>query len=126
PLKSGRAADSDQSFLWPAGTCLAAQPFGPVPCDRPHRYEVTGAVDLTGRAAEPSPGEWEEIGWRGPCVQRAAEYLGRPLAAGGGVATTVLRLEPASWAAGSRQATCVIGRSDGKGTPVDSTGSVRG
>lgn len=126
PLKTGPAKGADQAFLWPTGACVTLEPWAAVPCEQPHRYEVTGVVDLSGRRSEPSAGQWDEIGWSGECVQRAAEYLGRPFSTEGGLGSMVLRLDPASWAAGTRRVNCVIGRSDGTGTPVDSTGSLKG
>lgn len=106
----GRAADVDQSLLFPVGSCLRDPDIGAIVvlCTEPHHVIVSGHVDLselTGRASD------EEL--RARCSEFASEVTtivdGVPWFIG---------LNADSWAAGSRKGNCIQGVWDQSGKPV--------
>ncbi|WP_298444687.1 septum formation family protein [Gordonia sp. (in: high G+C Gram-positive bacteria)] len=74
-LFAGRAADTDQSFAWPDGTCIGfddatRKPTGePVDCAEPHAFQTTGVVDLSQRFGSRDSGK----PWPGVAAQN--DYL---------------------------------------------------
>lgn len=65
---SGRVADSDQSFAWPAGTCIGfdEQTRKPtaevVDCTQPHAFQTTGVVDLSQKFGARNSGRpWPKV-----------------------------------------------------------------
>jgi hypothetical protein len=128
---TGRVAESDQSAVQPAGTCLAidGRTIGdPVDCAGPHAVETVGIVDLAAKFPDAFPAVADQDAFLQPeCTRIAAEY------AGGAEAITAKKLTvywdnlgEASWAAGTRKVNCNLAAllPDRSGfAPV--TGSVR-
>jgi hypothetical protein len=123
---TGRVAGDAPLPLFPAGTCLEDVGAGAaaVACSRPHQVEVTG--DATAPAGAPLP--TSPTGWQplvgAACAADAQRWLGAP--PGLGVASGWLPVPPASWAAGRRLVTCLVGRQLDDGGWEVSTGSLRG
>lgn len=126
----GRIVELDQSKVWPAGTCLDIDSSNrstdiPVDCSAPHGLEVTGAVSLAERFPGALSSDADQRAFIGAACTRVADAYLAP----GTLATTGLILgyepvSPASWAAGSRQVSCSVGKPAEQGwTPT--TGSVR-
>ncbi|WP_132992755.1 septum formation family protein [Gordonia zhaorongruii] len=74
---TGRVATADQSFSWPAGTCVGIdratrKPAGEVVnCSEPHAFQTTGIVDLSHKFGDRNSGKpW-------PSVKDQNEYLKR-------------------------------------------------
>ncbi|MFT3716418.1 MAG: septum formation family protein [Gordonia sp. (in: high G+C Gram-positive bacteria)] len=65
---TGRAADTDQSFAWPVGTCIGIDPqtrkptTEPVNCAEPHAFQTTGVIDLSQRFGNRGSGKpWPSV-----------------------------------------------------------------
>lgn len=112
----GRVAETDQSKVWPTGTCLGIdsatnQPVDvPVDCATPHAMEVTGTVDLAEKFPTALPAEPDQDEFiKSVCTRMTEVYLA-PIQ----LRTTTLTLiystlSVPSWAAGSREVACSIG-----------------
>ncbi|MBJ7341690.1 septum formation family protein, partial [Mycolicibacterium sp.] len=129
PFK-GRIVELDQSKVWPAGTCLGIDSSNrstdiPVDCSAPHGLEVTGAVGLAERFPGSTPSDAEQRSFITDACTRAADaYLAPAKLGTSGLTLGYETVSPASWAAGSRQVSCNIGRPTEQGwTPT--TGSAR-
>jgi predicted heme/steroid binding protein len=129
PFK-GRIVDLDQSKVWPSGTCLGINSSNrstdiPVDCSAPHALEVTGSVGLAERFTSGVPSDGEQRAFLGEACTRAADgYLAPASLARSGLTLAYDTVAPASWAAGSRQVSCNVGRPAEAGwTPM--TGTVR-
>lgn len=129
PFK-GRIVDLDQSKVWPAGTCLGIDSSNrstdiPVDCSVPHGLEVTGAVGLAERFPGGAPSDQDQRAFIGQACTRAADaYLAPGKLTTLGLALGYDTVSPASWAAGSRQVSCGVGKPAEQGwTPT--SGSVR-
>ncbi|BBZ26211.1 hypothetical protein MMAD_05060 [Mycolicibacterium madagascariense] len=129
-LFRGRIADLDQSKVWPAGTCLGIDGANhstdlPVDCATPHALEVTGAVSLAERFPGGVPSDADQRTFINDACTRVADgYLAPNTLARAGLGLGYETVSPASWAAGSKQVSCNVGRPAPQGwIPV--TGSVR-
>ena len=129
PFK-GRIVDLDQSKVWPAGTCLGIDSSNrstdiPVDCLAPHGLEVAGPIGLAERFPAGVPSDQDQRAFIGEACARAADaYLAPGKLTNLGLALGYDTVSPASWAAGSRQVSCGVGKPAGLGwTPT--TGSVR-
>jgi hypothetical protein len=112
----GLVADTDQSKMWPPGTCLGIDPRSSRPsdvavdCAAPHAVEVVGAVDLGTRFHSGTPTDAEQTAaLEDSCAQLAATYLAPRSVASTGLKVIQHAIGPSSWAAGSRHATCSLG-----------------
>ncbi|NDK92050.1 septum formation family protein [Gordonia desulfuricans] len=126
-LFSGKVADQDQSFQWPAGTCIGidpqtrrvATPPTAVNCSEPHAFQTTGIVDLAPRfgdqtSGRPWPGEKEQNAYLTTiCPGQAERFVGGKKK----LEDTTLNVqwsvisEP-RWLAGSRKVVCYLGLPD--------------
>jgi hypothetical protein len=129
PFK-GRIVELDQSKVWPAGTCLGIDSSNrstdiPVDCSTQHGLEVTGAVGLAERFPGGLPSDPDQRAFITDACTRAADaYLAPGKLSTSGLALGYETVSAASWAAGSRQVSCSIGRPAQQGwTPT--TGSAR-
>lgn len=98
---TGRADPSIQALLLPTGQCRAYQPDGdstPVGCDQPHQLEVAGTVRLPDAPSYPGEGAVDDA-----CAGVARAY------AAGTLSYSALFYDERSWAAGTRDVTCVVG-----------------
>lgn len=124
---TGKVADQDQSFQWPAGTCIGIdartkKPTVPVNCTEPHAFQTTGVVDLAARFGDRNSGKpWPNAQTQNTflqsiCPVQAERFLGGAAK----LEATTLNVqwsvvsEP-SWLAGSRKAVCYLGLPDGNG-----------
>ena len=121
PFK-GRVADSDQSMVWPTGTCLGIDPStnqpndAPVDCATPHAMEVTGTVNLAERFPEGLPVDADQDAFiKEVCTSLTDAYLA-PVKLRDTTLTLIYKtVSLPSWAAGSRQVSCNIGATLGNG-----------
>ncbi|MGV9709721.1 septum formation family protein [Gordonia sp. NPDC003424] len=124
----GRVADQDQSFAWPAGTCIGIdpptkKPTGyPVSCTEPHAFQTTGTVNLAVKFGDARSGKpWPPVAAQNDylasiCPVQATRFMGgknKLDASTLNVQWSVLA-EP-SWLAGSRTVVCYLGLPDGGG-----------
>jgi hypothetical protein len=111
PLQSyvGEARGATQTYLQPVGTCEARAFDGPVPCDTPHIFEISGNVDLTEKATAlpASQNAWQAL-VGSACNRVGMGYLRRayPTSIEGGWQD----IEASSWDAGRRVVQCVVGK----------------
>lgn len=112
----GLVADTDQSKVWPPGTCLGIDPKSSRPsdvavdCAAPHAVEVVGAVDLGAQFHSETPTDAEQTAaLEDSCAQLAAAYLAPRSVSSTGLKVIQHAIGPSSWAAGSRHATCSLG-----------------
>lgn len=112
----GSVAETDQSKVWPPGTCLGIDPKTSVAtdtvidCAAPHAVEVIGAVDLGARFHGAVPDDADQTAeLRGECDHLAAAYLAPTTVTSTGLAVQYHAINPTSWGAGSRQAACSLG-----------------
>lgn len=128
----GRAAEIDQSKVWPAGTCLGLDPATnrssdlPVDCSAAHAVEVTGAANLAERfpGAPPTESEQDAV-VKEECTRITDAYLAPVPLAATGLSLRYEALSEQSWSAGSRQIACRLESPGGQGLqPL--VGSVRG
>jgi hypothetical protein len=118
----GKVAESDQSKVWPDGTCLGINPSTnqptdiPVNCTAPHAMEVTGTVNLLGKFPGALPPEPEQDGFiKDACTRLTDTYLA-PVQLRNTTLTLVYNtLSLPSWSAGSRDVACSIGATLGNG-----------
>jgi hypothetical protein len=108
---TARADPTDQSLLYPVGTCIGAAPnvgYQTIDCSAPHQVEITGAIDLSGRVDHaPTYDEVNALA-HDDCSAAAQTFLGRPL--DGNLTEGQLQLAPESWNAGSHHINCLIAR----------------
>ncbi|MGH3598078.1 MAG: septum formation family protein, partial [Mycobacterium sp.] len=118
----GKVADTDQSKVWPDGTCVGIDPSTnqptdiPVDCAAPHAMEVTGTVNLLGRFPDALPPEPEQDSFvKDACTRQTDAYLA-PVQLRSTTLTLIYpTLSLPSWSAGSRQVACSIGATLGNG-----------
>jgi putative regulator of septum formation len=118
----GKVADTDQSKVWPSGTCLGIDPTTnqpidvPVDCAAPHAMEVTGTVNLRERFPGALPAEPDQDGFiKDSCTKMTDAYLA-PVKLRSTTLTLIYpTVQVASWTAGSRQVACSIGATLGNG-----------
>ena len=124
---TGTVAASDQSDVTVAGTCLSldpALPAGLVYCAAPHTAETVAVVDLTARF----PAGFPAVAYlTTTCAAASDAYIGVvDGAASKGLTVFWQDLHPQSWAAGSRQLNCYVGRQQPGGGFGAVTGSAKG
>lgn len=131
PFK-GSVGELDQSKVWPPGTCLGIDSATrrstdiPVDCATDHAVEVTGSVSLAERFPGGPPPEPEQNAFvRDACARITEAYLAPTPLQATGLVLNYATLTPASWNAGSRQASCGVA-SPGEQGLRDLVGSVRG
>jgi hypothetical protein len=119
PFK-GQVAQLDQSKVWPPGTCLGIDSATgqstdiPVDCQAPHALEVTGAVNLAERFPGRAPAAAEQDALiRDACTRMTEAYLAPIPLNTTGLVLNYSTVAAASWAVGSRQVSCGIGRKQG-------------
>ena len=121
---TGKATAAGQALVHAAGTCLDGDGYT-VPCVEPHRFEITGTVDLGPVTATVPPTD-DDAAWVAlvgdRCRSVGASYAGRQAIDDEGFG--YLPLEPGSWSSGRRIVECVAGRWR-DGSMIPSTGSVR-
>lgn len=127
---TGRIADLDQSKIWPPGTCLGLDGSNrstdiPVDCSTPHGLEVTGSANLAERFPGSLPSDSEQRTFVTEACTRASDaYLAPARLSTSGLSLGFEPVSAVSWAAGSKQVSCGIGKPAEQGwTPR--TGSVR-
>ena len=129
PFK-GSLAELDQSKVWPAGTCLGIDSANrstdlPVDCSSPHALEVTGAVNLAERFPAGRPSDSDQRAFiANACTRTADAYLAPATLASSGLSLGYETIPPASWAAGSQQVSCNVGKPAEQGW-IATTGSIR-
>lgn len=127
---TGRIVDLDQSKVWPPGTCLGIDSANrstdvPVDCSAPHGLEVTGAVGLAERFPAAVPSDTDQRAFITEACTRAADaYLAPAKLGTSGLTLGYDTISAASWAAGSRQVSCGVGRPAEQGW-APTTGSAR-
>lgn len=129
----GKVADSDQSKVWPDGTCLGIDPATnqptdiPVDCSAPHAMEVTGTVNLLSKFPDALPPEPEQDGFiKDACTRQTDAYLA-PVQLRSTTLTLIYpTLSLPSWAAGSREVACSIGATLGNGGWATLVNSAKG
>lgn len=124
----GKVAEQDQSFSWPAGTCIGIdiptkKPTGfPVNCTEAHAFQTTGTVNLAPKFGDARSGRpWPAVTAQNDyltaiCPVQATRFMGgrnKLDATTLNVQWSVLA-EP-SWLAGSRTVVCYLGLPDGGG-----------
>jgi hypothetical protein len=117
-----RVADSDQSKVWPDGTCLGIGPSTnqptdiPVDCAAPHAMEVTGTVNLLGKFPDALPPEAEQDSFiKDACTRLTDAYLAPVQLRSTTLTLIYSTLSLPSWSAGSRDVACSIGATLGNG-----------
>lgn len=112
----GQVAETDQSKVWPPGTCLGGDSKSNRPtdialdCAAPHTVEVIGAVDLGAQFHSATPSDTEQTAaLQDSCAHLAAAYLAPRSVASTGLKLIYHAIGPSSWGAGSRHATCSLG-----------------
>jgi hypothetical protein len=126
PFK-GRITDLDQSKVWTPGTCLGIDSSNrstdiPVDCTAPHALEVTGAVNLADRFPGPLPSDADQRAFIGEACTRAADaYLAPATLARSNLSLGYETVSRASWAAGSRQVSCSVGKRAEQGWTASTT-----
>jgi hypothetical protein len=118
----GKVADSDQSKVWPDGTCLGIDPSTnqptdiPVDCAAPHAMEITGTVNLLGKFPDALPPEPEQDGFiKDACTRLTDAYLAPVQLRSTTLTLIYSTLSLPSWSAGSRDVACSIGATLGNG-----------
>lgn len=122
---SGRAADTDQSFAWPDGTCIGFDDetrkptTQPVDCSEPHAFQTTGVVDLSQRfgsrtSGKPWPGVAEQNAYlKTICPNQTNRFFGGEKK----FDATTLNVQwsvisEVSWLGGSRRVVCYVALPD--------------
>jgi hypothetical protein len=129
----GKVADSDQSKVWPDGTCLGIDPSTnqptdiPVDCAAPHAMEVTGTVNLLAKFPDALPPEPEQDGFiKDSCTKLTDAYLAPVQLRSTTLTLIYSTLSLPSWSAGSRQVACSIGATLGNGAWATLLNSAKG
>jgi len=129
----GKVGDSDQSKVWPDGTCLGIDPSTnqptdiPVDCAAPHAMEVTGTVNLLAKFPDALPPEPEQDGFiKDSCTRLTDAYLAPVQLRSTTLTLIYSTLSLPSWSAGSRQVACSIGATLGNGGWATLLDSARG
>ena len=110
---TGRVAAASQYRIYPVGSCIGEAgsgdrtAWGVVPCDAPHRMEVAGHLDLSGRVQELPADEdaWDRV-VGDDCNRLARAYAGAALR--DPVGAGWLMIEAGSWDAGRRTLLCTV------------------
>ncbi|MEU0497323.1 septum formation family protein [Mycobacterium sp. NPDC006124] len=129
PFK-GRIVELDQSKIWVPGTCLGLDGSSrstdiPVDCSAPHGLEVTGSANLAERFTGGLPSDAEQRSFITEACTRATDaYLAPARLSTSGLSLGFDPVSAVSWAAGSRQVSCGIGKPAEQGW-APRTGSVR-
>lgn len=122
---TGRAAEIDQGFTWPPGTCVGInqatrQPTAvAVDCTQPHSFQTTGLVNLSERFGAPdSDRPWPDEGAQNAylqtlCPNQTDRFFGGEQQ----FADTTLNVQwsvvsEVSWLAGTRTAICYVALPD--------------
>lgn len=123
---AGEVRGADQEWLFPVGSCMTSGSGLPVPCSGPHKWEVTGDVNVpAGTTSMPT----SDSGWQ-QLVGAQCSAVGLRYAGGSyppGFETSWMPLSASSWAAGERVIECTVGRPLYSGTTsgwATTTGSV--
>ncbi len=119
---TGKVADIDQSKAWPTGTCLGIEPTTnqqtdiPVDCAAPHAMEVTGTVNLAEKFPGGLPAEADQDAFvKDTCTRMTDAYLAPVMLRTTTLTLTYSTVSLPSWAAGSRQVSCMVGATLGNG-----------
>jgi putative regulator of septum formation len=108
---TGKVDGAPQARIAPVGSCWTSDSPYAVSCKKPHEYEISGYVDLTGRVAQP-PAPSDTAAWQplvnDDCSRVARSYLGHDLVDDQGWSWEPI--QPGSWAAGRRTVECSVGR----------------
>jgi hypothetical protein len=118
----GKVADTDQSKVWSAGTCLGIEPTTnqptdiPTDCAGPHALEVTGAVNLAEKFPNTVPSEADQDAFiKDACTRMTDAYLA-PIQLRSTTLTLIYStISLPSWSAGSHQVACSVGATLGDG-----------
>ena len=118
----GKIAESDQSKVWPVGTCLGISPTtnqstdSPVDCGTAHAAEITGIVDLSQQFPAGAPDDAAQDGFiKEQCTKLTDAYLA-PVQLRNTTLTLMYKtISMPSWSAGSHQVACSIGATLGNG-----------
>ena len=129
----GRVAETDQSKVWTAGTCLGIDPATnqpidvPVDCAVPHAMEVTGAVNLAEKFPDAMPSEADQdLFIKDACTRMTDAFLA-PLPLRSTTLTLIYStVSLPSWTAGSRQVSCSVGATLGNGAWATLLNSAKG
>ena len=122
PLITVDVRTADQHIAYEVGQCVSFPGDGlplVVPCDQPHEWEITGAVDFSDLTAPPGDEESDRR-----CEGPTGAYLGGRSPDPWDYGYEILA--PESWAAGTRAAHCFLAQWDAAGDTVPVTGSVFG
>jgi hypothetical protein len=112
---TGTAKGREQYRVYNAGECLSGSNPEPVACNQPHETEVVGETTLSDRQNVPAVADraaWQALVGSN-CDKLARTYLGRAPKAP--METSWLAITSASWQAGKRNVTCVLGNSTPSG-----------
>lgn len=118
----GRVAESDQSKVWPTGTCLGIDPPTNQPndtavdCAAPHAMEVVGTVNLAEKFPEGLPTDADQDAFiKEVCNALTDAYLAPVRLRDTTLTLIYSTVSLPSWTAGSRQVACSIGATLGNG-----------
>ncbi|QRP45876.1 septum formation family protein [Amycolatopsis sp. FDAARGOS 1241] len=127
---TGPAKSQDQSAVWDPGTCLALAGKGvgdPVPCSRPHSYEIIATIDLATHFKDGYPKQDDQDSWLDTeCNKAADDYTGKADLNAKKLTLGWDLREQESWDVGSTKVNCKVAAtlSDGSGFQAV-TGSVK-
>jgi Septum formation len=119
----GKIAETDQSKVWPAGTCLGIDPATnqptdiPVDCAGPHAMEVSGSLNLAEKFPGPGlpPEADQDVFIKDACTKLTDTYM-QPIQLRSTTLTLIYStVAMPSWTAGSRQVSCSVGATLGNG-----------
>ncbi|MFI9381023.1 septum formation family protein [Kutzneria sp. NPDC052558] len=130
-LTTGSARTSDQSPIYPVGTCLGIKDkdvSDPVACTAPHSYEIVGIVDLKSQFPDGFPAEdKQQTALSTRCVQANADYTGGLDLSKFKLGLTWDTVKQESWDLGSTKVNCKVGKKLDDGSGLDTvTNSVKG
>ncbi|GAA4743019.1 septum formation family protein [Gordonia alkaliphila] len=122
---AGTAADADQSFAWPDGTCIGFDDATrkpttqPVDCSEPHAFQTTGVVDLSQRFGGRDSGKpWPTVAAQNEYLQTICpNQTNRFFGGEKNFAKTTLNVQwsvisEVSWHSGSRRVVCYVALPD--------------